>query len=82
MKIFTPFLLLFIFFLSSCKREECVIIEDKYISNGFYYFYFIDNSISDPISPNNSFLEVSPLGSGKVSKEDYENYKVGEEYCY
>jgi len=67
----------------SCnKKEDCIIIEDKYETNGTYYFYFINNSYNQPFSNNNSSLDVDPLGTGKVSKEDYDNYKIGEEYCY
>jgi len=27
-------------------------------------------------------LDVDPLGTGKVSKEEFENYNVGDKYCY
>ena len=73
---------LFIFWFSCTKKEECIIIEDKYESNGTYYFYFLNNQINQPFSNNNSSLDVDPLGTGKVSKDDFENYNVGDKYCY
>jgi len=78
---------LWLIFLFACifscnKKEECIIIEDKYESNGTYYFYFVNNQINQPFSNNNSSLDVDPLGTGKVSKEEFENYNVGDKYCY
>ena len=67
----------FIFLFSCTKKEECITIEDKYESNGSYYFYFLNNTIN-----NNNSLDVDPLGTGKVSKEIYESYKVGDKYCF
>ena len=65
-------------FLFSCnKKEECIIIEDKYESNGSYYFYFLNNTIN-----NNNSLDVDPLGTGKVSKEVYDDYTIGDKYCF
>tara|TARA_X000001036_G_scaffold329567_1_gene308225 strand:+ start:431 stop:628 length:198 start_codon:yes stop_codon:yes gene_type:complete len=65
--------------LFSCtKKEECIIIEDKYESNGSYYFYFLNNRINN----NNNSLDVDPLGTGKVSKEIYDSYKIGQKYCF
>tara|TARA_B100001996_G_scaffold234958_1_gene181377 strand:+ start:92 stop:352 length:261 start_codon:yes stop_codon:yes gene_type:complete len=79
---FFSLIFLFAFIFSCDKKEECIIIEDKYESNGTYYFYFLNNQINQPFSNNNSSLDVDPLGTGKVSKEEFENYNVGDKYCY
>ncbi len=75
-------IVLFAFIFSCNKKEECIIIEDKYESNGTYYFYFLNSQINQPFSNNNSSLDVDPLGTGKVSKEEFDNYNVGDKYCY
>ena len=82
MNRFLGLIVLFAFIFSCNKKEECIIIEDKYESNGAYYFYFLNNQINQPFSNNNSSLDVDPLGTGKVSKDDFENYNVGDKYCY
>ena len=82
MNRFFSLIFLFAFIFSCDKKEECIIIEDKYESNGTYYFYFVNNQINQPFSNNNSSLDVDPLGTGKVSKEEFENYNVGDKYCY
>ena len=73
------FIMIFLslFLLSCTKKEECIIIEDKYESNGSYYFYFLNNTIN-----NNNSLDVDPLGTGKVSKEVYDDYTIGDKYCF
>ena len=82
MNRFLCLIFLFACIFSCNKKEECIIIEDKYESNGTYYFYFVNNQINQPFSNNNSSLDVDPLGTGKVSKEEFENYNVGDKYCY
>ena len=82
MKTFYHLIFLYAFLISCNKKEECIIIEDKYEYNGEYYFYFLDNNFNKPLSQNNSSIDVDPVGSGKVSKEVYDNYKSGDQYCY
>ena len=82
MNRFFSLIFLFAFIFSCDKKEECIIIEDKYESNGTYYFYFLNNQINQPFSNNNSSLDVDPLGTGKVSKDEFENYNIGDKYCY
>ena len=82
MNRFFSLIFLFAFIFSCDKKEECIIIEDKYESNGTYYFYFLNNQINQPFSNNNSSLDVDPLGTGKVSKEEFDNYNIGDKYCY
>jgi len=82
MNRFLSLIFLFALIFSCNKKEECIIIEDKYESNGTYYFYFLNNQINQPFSNNNSSLDVDPLGTGKVSKEEFDNYNIGDKYCF
>ena len=79
----TPFLF-FLFFLSCSKQqEECVTIRNKEEIKGDYYFYFRPNYF--PNSQSNSLGGVglsADYASGKVSKEIYHQYAIGDEYCF
>ena len=78
---------LFLFFLISfsCSKEEeeCVIILNKETIKGDYYFYFRPNYF-----PNSQLNDIGGNGlttdfaSGKVSQEIYDQYEVGDEYCF
>ena len=72
-----------IFLISCSKEKECLNIEIKEESGGNYYFYFRPNyrpnSQSDFISGTGL---SSDYASGKVSKEVYEDYVIGDEYCF
>ena len=47
-----------------------------------YYFYFSTNYLSTS-QPNNLMGAIDGrYASGKVSKETYEKYDIGDEYCY
>ena len=76
--------IIFILFLISCSKEkECVTIEIKDESEGNYYFYFRHNYRSN--SQTNYLSGVglnSEYASGKVSKEVYDEYLVGDQYCF
>tara|TARA_B100000902_G_scaffold331503_1_gene328944 strand:- start:1055 stop:1303 length:249 start_codon:yes stop_codon:yes gene_type:complete len=75
-------LLIFIFFFSCSNDEECVIIREKAEKSNSYYFYFSTNYLSTT-QPNNLMGNIdSGYASGKVSKEIYEKYEIGDEYCY
>lgn len=82
MKILIAFLILLLPF--SCKQErDCEIIRNKDEVNGIYYFYFRPNYF-----PNSQANNIGAGGinteyvSGKVSKELYDQYDVGDEYCF
>ena len=75
-------LLIFIFIFSCSNDEECVIIREKAEESNSYYFYFSTNYLSTT-QPNNLMGNIdSRYASGKVSKEIYEKYEIGDEYCY
>ena len=78
--------ILFLFFLISVccsKQEECVIIRNKEEMKGDYYFYFrpnyFPNSQLNDIGGNGLTTDFAP---GKVSQEIYDQYEVGDEYCF
>lgn len=81
----TRFILFLIFLLSfSCtKQEECVTIRNKEEIKGDYYFYFRPNYF-----PNSQANNIGGGGlsrdhaSGKVSQEVYDQYAIGDEYCF
>ena len=61
--------------------NTCSIREKAEESNS-YYFYFSTNYLSTT-QPNNLMGNIdSRYASGKVSKEIYEKYEIGDEYCY
>ena len=74
---------IFIFLISCSKEKECHNIEIKEESGGDYYFYFRPN-----YRTNSQLNFVSGVGlnseyaSGKVSKEVYDEYAIGDEYCF
>ena len=82
MKIITTILII-LFILSCNSEQECEIIRDKDEVNGNYYFYFRSNFL-----PNSQANNIGGTGfasqyaSGKVSKEEYDKYAVGDEYCF
>ena len=82
MKIIITFLIVLIS-LSCRKEKECEIIRNKEEVKGIYYFYFRPNFF--PNSQSNSIGAGginTEFASGKVSKEVYDQYAVGDEYCF
>ena len=75
-------LIILIFFFSCSNDEECVIIREKAEESNSYYFYFSTNYLSTS-QPNNLMGAIDGrYASVKVSKETYEKYDIGDEYCY
>jgi hypothetical protein len=66
---------LFISFLLilSCNDNDCGDIVDKYERDGKYFFTLIRGNSSN----NNS----EGGGQAEVSRETYDSFKIGEEYC-
>ena len=66
---------LFISFLLilSCKDNDCGDIVDKYERDGKYFFTLTRGN------SNNNNSEGG--GQAEVSRETYESFKIGEEYC-
>jgi hypothetical protein len=73
--------IVFLFISFSCNKDECVIITNKLLLEEEFYFYF-DTDYKRTGSSNSDPSNFSPIGSGKVSKDVYEKYSVGDEYCY
>ena len=74
MKANSLFLSLILLFIFSCGQDKsCGKIVRKYILNGEYFFAmkaFGGDSESDDI-----------LGDAEVSKETYDAFDIGDEYC-
>ena len=68
-KIF--FISLFLFL--SCNDNDCGDIVDKYERDGKYFFTLIRG-----ISNNNN---SEGGGQAEVSRETYDSFNIGEEYC-
>ena len=66
---------LFISFLLilSCNDNDCGDIVDKYERDGKYFFTLIRGN------SNNTNSEGG--GQAEVSRETYDSFKIGEEYC-
>lgn len=76
------FITVFIHFMSCSKEDNCDVIRDKAKVNGFYYFYFrANNTISSQGGTLGRMIDMENL-SGKVSWQVYEQYEVGDEYCF
>jgi len=78
-------IILFIFLLTICcaKEKECVIILSKEEVSGSYYFYFRPNYIPNSQSTNIGMDGLnSNYTSGKVSQEKFDQYEIGDEYCF
>jgi hypothetical protein len=82
MRIFIAFLIFLLSF--SCNKErECEIIRNKEEVNGIYYFYFRPNYLPNSQASNLGRAELgTQYVSGKVSKEVYDQYAIGDEYCF
>ena len=75
--------LFFLFSFSCSKEEECVIILNKETINGDNYFYFRPNYFPSSQSNNIGGTGLNrDYASGKVSQEIYDQYAVGDEYCF
>ena len=66
--------LLFFIVLLSCVSNDCGDIVDKYENNGKYFFTLVSNS-------GNSDDNNEGGGQAEVSKETYDSFNVGQEYC-
>ena len=66
------FLFISLFLFLSCKDNDCGDIVDKYERDGKYFFTLIRG-----ISNNNS----EGGGQAEVSRETYDSFNIGEEYC-
>ena len=75
--------LFFLIFVFCIKQEECLFFINNDVMKGDYYFYFRPNYF-----PNSQLNDIGGNGlttdfaSGKVSQEIYDQYEVGDEYCF
>lgn len=62
---------------------ECDVIRNKEKIRENYYFYFSVNFYANPQSNSIGGVGLnSDYVSGKVSKEVYDQYDIGDEYCF
>ena len=66
----------------SCSEEDCVTIEEKQEINGNYYFFFGEGDRYTFNPDEQSLLIPDAQQSGKVTAEDFNQYQVGDQYCY
>ena len=69
------FLLLSFLVLSCTKTSDCIVISRKESINNTFLFFW------DDTSQQNTGLDASPIPSGAVSEEIYNQYEVGDTYC-
>jgi len=67
------FLFISLLLILSCNDNDCGDIVDKYERDGKYFFTLIRG-----ISNNNN---SEGGGQAEVTKETYESFSVGQEYC-
>ena len=67
------FLFISLFLFLSCNDNDCGDIVDKYERDGKYFFTLIRG-----ISNNNN---SEGGGRAEVSKQTYDSFNIGEEYC-
>ena len=75
--------MIILFCLSCSKDKECELIRNKDEVRGSYYFYFRPNYYANPQSNSiNGAGFNTEYVSGKVSKAIYDDYEIGDKYCF
>ena len=69
------FLFISLLLILSCNDNDCGDIVDKYVTDGKYFFTLVSSSGS----PSNENSEGG--GQAEVTREVYESFGVGDEYC-
>lgn len=78
------FFFILMFALSNCQKEDdrCGQIIQKVTQNSVYYFILqtddYQNRYTDPDLPG---IPDDGVRQGSVSKENYDSFQVGEDYC-
>jgi hypothetical protein len=78
------FILGIFFFFINCRKsdERCgIIIQKIEINKTLYFVLQTDEYINYYNNPNQPNLPDDGVRQGVVSKEVYDNFDVGEEYC-
>ena len=71
-----------LFFACQASEERCgTIIQKVEIENRFYFVLQTDEYINYYNTPSQPNLPDDGVRQGIVSKEIYDNFKVGDEYC-
>lgn len=74
-----------VLFLMGCSKDKqlCDTIQNKEENSGVYYFYFRTNYYNNPQMNQIGGAGInSQYASGKVSEEVYNQYDIGDQYCY
>ena len=79
MKIITTILII-LFTLSCNSEQECDYMMTRQMETIIFIFAQIFFQTLKPIILESHF--ASQYASGKVSKEEYDQYAVGDEYCF
>ena len=73
------------FSLISCKKDDkCGVIIDKVIVEDRYYFVFDSDDFNQfgGVDINQTIYYIPDnRSSGEVSRDVYNNFSIGEEYC-
>ena len=82
MKKLPLLLMMLIFFNCQNEDERCGQIIQKVTQNAIYFFVLqTDENISTYGDPNLPSIPDDGVRQGSVSKEVYESFEVGDEYC-
>ncbi len=76
--------LLFLFFLLACQVSEdrCgIVIQKVEIENSYYFVLQTDEYINYYNTPSQPNLPDDGVRQGLVSKEIYDKFEIGDEYC-
>jgi|TARA_B110000259_G_C14017567_1_gene401898 uncharacterized linocin/CFP29 family protein len=73
-----------VFYFFSCQKsnEKCgQIIQKEIIASNYYFILQTDNYINYYNTPQDSTLPDNGVRQGSVSKEIYDAFEIGDEYC-
>ena len=78
------FLILALIIFTNCQKsdERCgIIIQKIEIQSKFYFVLQTDEYINYYNNPNQPNLPDDGIRQGIITKETYDNFEIGEEYC-
>ena len=78
------FLILALIIFTNCQKsdERCgIIIQKIEIQAKFYFVLQTDEYINYYNNPNQPNLPDDGIRQGIITKETYDNFEIGEEYC-
>ena len=77
-------LILALIIFTNCQKsdERCgIIIQKIEIQSKFYFVLQTDEYINYYNNPNQPNLPDEGIRQGIITKESYDNFEIGEEYC-